>query len=107
MEWYWIAYLIINSFLLAYHLEGSLNSYKEVVIAWTVVMSIGLPLFIIGAIFYRIPKWNWFLDNVWFWILLWFTDRYKNLHPQQIEFLKKASDCKQTKAIVKKYGYEL
>tara|TARA_B100001146_G_C16194347_1_gene440813 strand:- start:787 stop:1038 length:252 start_codon:yes stop_codon:yes gene_type:complete len=69
---------------------------------WAVTMLFGIPI----TIWYSIPKWNWFLDNVWFWITLWFTDKWANLPKEHIDIAKQYYANKpQFKAMCKKYNY--
>ncbi|WP_456867607.1 hypothetical protein [Galbibacter sp. BG1] len=84
-------------------MSDSLLNMKEAVKMWVVCMFFGLPI----AAFMVLPKWDWFYDNIVFWFLLRFTDKYNRR-----EVWEKA--CKYThlkntwqhRAISKKYGFK-
>lgn len=98
-----IIYLLLNSLFFSLTTIDRIRTVNETIINWAVFQFFGVFI----VIYNSIPRWHWFLDNVWFWVLLWFTDTYKDLSEWQLEFMRMNYDKKQTKAIIKKYGHKL
>lgn len=104
---------ILVIFLLYYSLSLTLyvfeesrergNSFGLSVIYCLVAGSIGTLV----KIYYSIPKWNWFDNNVKFYFFLHFTDRFKDLDDEVVKYMRtRFKDTKQFKSMCNKYGYK-